>query len=38
MNDLCHVMFKVLVGMVILGLFVYLWVVPTVTGLMKVLG
>ena len=38
MKDLIDTTFKVLVGLLIVSAFVYLWVIPTVTGLMRVLG
>ena len=38
MKDLVDVVFKVLIGAIIVMAFVSLIVVPTVTGLLKVLG
>ena len=38
MKELIDVTFKVLVGLLIVSAFVYLWVIPTVTGLLRILG
>ena len=38
MKELIDATFKVLVGLLIVSAFVYLWVIPTVTGLMRILG